>query len=93
MKDGFEVLRETRLRGCQAAPPAAFSVHEIALYAMAPAAIRDTAIAAIQMNACSSRIQGCGFRLLIPPTPLQLLSSRRASGFSNLSQSLHFPLR
>jgi hypothetical protein len=35
-------------------------------------------MAAIQMNACSSRIQGSNFRLLITPIPLQLLSSRQA---------------
>jgi hypothetical protein len=68
--------------------PGAEPGHEIARYAMAPATIREKAMAAIQMNACSNRIQGCSFCLLIVPAPLQLLSSRpEHHGLSHLPQS------
>jgi hypothetical protein len=56
----------------------------------APAAIRDTAMAAIQMNACSSRIQGFNFGLLIAPSPFRLSLHCRRVRILELRQSQAF---
>jgi hypothetical protein len=39
---------------------------------MPPTGISDTAAMAVQMSACSRRIQGCNLRSLIGPNPLRL---------------------